>query len=138
MELACHRTVAAVPSSSRPAKRRFDTVSLVVLAAFASLYATAAVLRGVPPWADLLYAGASALCFAFYAIDKSAARAGRGRISESMLLSLGFVGGWPGAIVAQQVFRHKTVKRSFRAMFWVTVAMNVAVFAWLATRHSIG
>ena len=132
MELACHRTVAAVPSSSRPAKRRFDTVSLVVLAAFASLYAAAAVLRGVPPWADLLYAGASALCFAFYAIDKSAARAGRARISESMLLSLGFVGGWPGAIVAQQLFRHKTAKRSFRIRFWLSVVANIALFVGLS------
>ena len=103
-----------------------------MLAAFASLYAVAAVLRGVPAWADLLYAGASALCFAFYAIDKSAARAGRERISESMLLSLGFVGGWPGAIVAQQLFRHKTAKRSFRIRFWLSVAANVALFVGMS------
>ena len=119
-----------VASSSRPAKRRFDTASIIVLTAFATLYAVAAVLRRVPPWADLLYAGASALCFAFYAIDKSAARAGRERISESMLLSLGFVGGWPGAIVAQQLLRHKTAKRAFRIRFWMSVAVNAALFAW--------
>ena len=123
--------MAGVVSSSRPAKRRFDPASVVVLAAFALLYAAAAVLRGVPAWADLLYAGASALCFAFYAIDKSAARAGRGRISESMLLSLGFVGGWPGAIVAQQLFRHKTAKRAFRIRFWLSVVANIALFAWM-------
>jgi uncharacterized membrane protein YsdA (DUF1294 family) len=124
--------VAGVVSSSRPAKRRFDLPSLAVLAAFASLYAVAAVLRGVPAWADLLYAGASVLCFAFYAIDKAAARAGRERISESMLLSLGFVGGWPGAIVAQQLFRHKTAKRSFRIRFWLSVAANIALFVGLS------
>ena len=122
--------MAGVVSSSRPAKRRFDPASVVVLAAFALLYAAAAVLRGVPAWADLLYAGASALCFAFYAIDKSAARAGRGRISESMLLSLGFVGGWPGAIVAQQLLRHKTAKLAFRVRFWLSVIANAAIFAW--------
>ena len=124
--------MAGVVSSSRPAKRRFDPASVVVLAAFALLYAAAAVLRGVPAWADLLYAGASAPCFAFYAIDKSAARAGRGRISESMLLSLGFVGGWPGAIVAQQLLRHKTAKRSFRFRFWLSVVANVALFVGLS------
>ena len=123
--------MAGVACSSRPAKRRFDTASRVVLGAFALLYAVAAVLRGVPPWAGLLYAGASALCLAFYAIDKSAARAGRERIPESMLLSLGLVGGWPGAIVAQQVLRHKTAKRTFRIRFWLSVAGNVAVFAWM-------
>ena len=108
-------------------------MSIIVLIAFATLYAVAAVLRRVPLWADLLYAGASALCFAFYAIDKSAARAGRERISEAMLLSLGFVGGWPGAIVAQQLLRHKTAKRRFRIRFWLSVTGHVALFAW-ATR----
>ena len=48
-----------------------------------------------------------------------------------MLLSLGFVGGWPGAIVAQQLFRHKTAKRSFRIRFWLSVAANITLFAWL-------
>ena len=124
--------MADVPSSSRPAKRRFDPTSLAVLAAFALAYAAVAVVRGVPLWAHLLYVGASALCFAFYAVDKAAARAGRDRISESMLLSLGFIGGWPGALVAQQVFRHKTVKRLFRVRFWLSVAANVAIFAWAA------
>ena len=119
-----------MPSPSRPAKRRFDPLSLAVLAAFALAWAVVALTRGVPTWAGLLYAGASALCFALYAVDKAAARAGRDRISESMLLSLGFVGGWPGAIVAQQLFRHKTVKRLFRLRFWLSVAANLAIFAW--------
>ena len=39
---------------------------------------------------------------------------------------LGFVGGWPGALVAQQGFRHKTRKRSFRRAFWTTVVIERA------------
>ena len=123
--------------SSRSAKRRFDPSTVVVLAAFALLAAFVALTRGVPAWAALLYAGASLLCFVLYGVDKAAARAGRGRISESMLLSLGLVGGWPGAIVAQLVFRHKTSKRSFRVRFWLSVAVNAAIFAWTTMRHSI-
>ena len=129
--------MAGVRSSSRSAKARFDPASIVVLAAFAVLVAFVALTRGVPPWAGLLYAGASVLCFALYGVDKAAARAGRDRISESMLLSLGFVGGWPGAIVAQQVFRHKTAKRSFRLRFWLSVVVNAAIFVWLTLHHSI-
>ena len=110
--------MAAVPSPSRPAKRRIDRPSIVVLIAVASLYALAAALRGVPLWPSLLYAGASGLSFALYAIDKAAAIDKRDRIPESMLLWLGFVGGWPGAIVAQQVLRHKTAKPAFRIRFW--------------------
>lgn len=113
---------------------RFDPFSAAVLAAFALGYALAALVRGVPLWTHLLYAGASLLCFALYAADKGAARAGRDRISESTLLSLGFVGGWPGALVAQQVLRHKTVKRTFRIRFWLSVIANVAIFAWAMKR----
>jgi len=93
-----------------------------------------ALVRGIPGWVDALYLGTSALCVAVYGIDKVAARRGGDRVPEAMLLSLGAIGGWPGAIVAQQVFRHKTVKRSFRTMFWLTVALNVAVFAGAAIR----
>jgi len=121
-----------VPSPSRSAKRRFDPASVVVLAAFALAYAVVAATRGVPPWVDFLYAGASLLCVVFYAIDKAAARAGRGRISESTLLSLALIGGWPGALVAQQVFRHKTAKRAFRIRFWINAVANMALFAWVA------
>jgi uncharacterized membrane protein YsdA (DUF1294 family) len=121
---------AGVRPSSRSAKHRFDPASVVVLAAFSMLVTFVALTRGVPTWATCLYVGASLLCLVMYGVDKAAARAGRGRISESMLLSLGVVGGWPGAIVAQQVFRHKTSKRSFRLRFWASVVVNVAVFAW--------
>jgi uncharacterized membrane protein YsdA (DUF1294 family) len=112
---------------------RVDAASVVVLAAIALAWLVVAVLRGVPAWAGWLYAGASALAFVLYAVDKSAAVAGRDRISESMLIAIGVVGGWPGAIVAQQVWRHKTVKWSFRLRFWASVAVNVAAFAWATT-----
>jgi uncharacterized membrane protein YsdA (DUF1294 family) len=46
---------------------------------------------------------------------------------------LGLIGGWPGAIVAQQLLRHKTSKRSFRIAFWVTVVLNIAVFVLLVS-----
>ena len=113
--------------------QRLDPLSFLVLAAFALAYALVSALRGVPLAVHALYAGASALCFTLYAVDKGAARAGRERISESMLISLGFVGGWPGAIVAQQLFRHKTTKLAFRIRFWLSVVANVGLFTWATT-----
>ena len=46
---------------------------------------------------------------------------------------LGLLGGWPGAIVAQQVLRHKSNKAAFRASFWLTVLANVAGFIVLSS-----
>jgi len=118
------------PSSGSAGPFRMDGASACALAAFGLAYALVATVRGVPWWVDALYLGASLLCAVVYGIDKFAARRGSDRVPEAMLLSLGAVGGWPGAILAQQVFRHKTVKRSFRRLFWLTVVANVAVFAW--------
>ena len=73
---------------------------------------------------------------AAYGLDKRAARRNGQRTSEGALLSLGVLCGWPGALVAQQVFRHKTRKRTFRRAFWRTIVLNVillATFLALAT-----
>lgn len=87
----------------------------------------------LPIWVAGFYLLASIACFSAYAIDKRAAQAGQWRVSENTLLILGLIGGWPGAIVAQQTLRHKTKKVSFRFEFWVTVVVNVFVFVVLTT-----
>lgn len=77
------------------------------------------------------YALLSVVTFTVYGVDKSAARRGRRRVPENRLHLLAIVGGWPGALVAQRTFRHKTVKQPFRAIFWVTVAANCAALGGL-------
>jgi uncharacterized membrane protein YsdA (DUF1294 family) len=78
----------------------------------------------------LFYLAASAATIVVYAVDKSAARHGRWRVSERTLHLLAIIGGWPGALVAQQVFRHKSRKPSFRAAFLLTVVLNCALLLW--------
>ncbi|WP_091705850.1 DUF1294 domain-containing protein [Microbacterium sp. cf046] len=102
-------------------------LSWTVLLAFAVAFAVAVVVLGIPLWLPAVYAVASVITFAAYGADKSAARRGAHRVSEQTLLTLGVLGGWPGALVAQQVFRHKTRKRSFRRAFWTSVVANVVV-----------
>jgi len=75
----------------------------------------------------------SMITFIAYAIDKAAAQAGRWRTSESSLHLLALLGGWPGALLAQQTLRHKSKKGSFRVVLWITVILNCAGFAWLHT-----
>lgn len=108
-----------------------SALSWTVLCVFAAALAVAYFAVHLPLWIPVLYLVMSIVDFAAYGLDKSAAKAGRGRVSEQTLLTIGVLGGWPGALIAQQVFRHKTRKRSFRRMFWFTVLVNVAVLAGL-------
>jgi uncharacterized membrane protein YsdA (DUF1294 family) len=98
--------------------------------AFVALYASIAIGHGVPYLVGIAYLVASAVCFAAYAGDKSAARAQARRTPETTLLMLGLACGWPGGLLAQQWLRHKTVKQPFRAQFWVTVVINVGAFIY--------
>ncbi|WP_444944936.1 DUF1294 domain-containing protein [Microbulbifer sp. ZKSA006] len=65
-----------------------------------------------------------------YGRDKAAALKGRWRVSENTLHILSLLGGWPGAIFAQALFKHKTSKQPFRTIFWLTVILNVSFIAW--------
>ncbi len=116
--------------ASRPGAvgvRRGIAAAVLFLAVLLTLLALGAVPVAVPIGYGLL----SGLTFWAYAADKSAARRGTWRTSESTLHLLGVAGGWPGAMVARPVFRHKTIKQPFRTMFWVTVVMNCAALAWV-------
>jgi len=108
----------------------------LALLAFAAALAGAIEWWGLTPWVAAPYAVASLVCFTMYMMDKAAARAGQWRTSENLLLFAGFACGWPGAVLAQTFLRHKSSKRSFRARFWVTVVLNVALFAWLVSPWS--
>jgi uncharacterized membrane protein YsdA (DUF1294 family) len=99
---------------------------------FLLLYLHAALAFSLPSAVGLAYVLASVACFALYALDKAAARRGGRRTPERHLLLLGLAGGWPGALLAQQWLRHKTVKTPFKHVFWLTVAVNLAGFCVLA------
>ena len=73
----------------------------------------------------------SAASFAMYGFDKSAAESGGRRTAEATLHLFGVAGGWPGALVAQCVFRHKTRKQPFQIVFWCTVGANCATLVWV-------
>lgn len=85
-----------------------------------------------------LYLGISVCTFLLYGWDKAAAQSGQWRVRESTLHVLGLLGGWPGALFAQKVFRHKSRKLSFKVVLWVTVVVNCSALALLlalANRH---
>ena len=65
------------------------------------------------------------LTVVIYGVDKLAACKGWRRVPEITLLVFGVVGGWPGAIVGQQCFRHKTQKQPFKTYFVISVIVNI-------------
>lgn len=99
---------------------------------FAAVYAFATAVWDLPLSVGGAYLAMSLSCFVAYAIDKSAARKGNWRTPESTLLLLGLVGGWPGAVLAQQWLRHKTSKTSFQWKFYLTVVLNLGLFLVLS------
>ena len=106
----------------------------MVVASLFVLFVIAGTLAGPLPLAVIAaYGVVSILTFLVYWFDKSAARHGRWRTKESSLLLLGLAGGWPGAVVAQRVLRHKSRKQSFQVAFWGTVVVNSVALGWLVT-----
>jgi len=100
-------------------------------AGFATLFLLALLVAGfadrVPFSLFIFYAGASAAAFLAYGMDKAAARKNGPRTRERTLHAFALAGGWPGALIAQSTLRHKSRKRPFLVLFWITVALNCAM-----------
>jgi len=69
----------------------------------------------------------SLVCFIAYGLDKRQAANGGRRVSERTLHLMAFLGGWPGALIGQRQFRHKTQKVPFRVVFWIVVVLHVGI-----------
>jgi len=103
----------------------------VIGAAFLVLLALAWLSSRMPLAVLLAYAGASLVALVLYGADKSAAENNRWRTPESTLHVVALFGGWPGALIAQGIFRHKSKKEEFQTVFWTTVVLNCAALLWL-------
>jgi len=62
-----------------------------------------------------------------YGLDKRQATTGGRRVPERTLHLLAFLGGWPGALLGQRHFRHKTEKVRFLIVFWVVVVLHLSI-----------
>lgn len=130
----CAKQVAMLGEESTQRHKRNDKMFYFIAAiVFLAIVAACAFSGMLPLEVLLVYLGTSLLSFIVYAWDKNSAQRGAWRIKESTLHLLGLLGGWPGAMVAQQVLRHKSAKEEFRFVFWLTVIVNCAILIWLFT-----
>ncbi|WP_235536588.1 DUF1294 domain-containing protein, partial [Phenylobacterium sp. Root700] len=77
---------------------------------------------------------ANLAAFAAMGWDKSSARRGVERIPERTLLTLAAAGGGLGAVLAQQVFRHKTRKQPFANILVAIFAAQAVLAIFLMSR----
>lgn len=80
-------------------------------------------------WPVYAYLLGSLLAFGLYLHDKRRAQHSGWRTPEARLHLVELIGGWPGALIAQQTLRHKTRKLSFQIVFWLIVMAHQV--AWL-------
>jgi uncharacterized membrane protein YsdA (DUF1294 family)/cold shock CspA family protein len=110
----------APPSSAAQLK-----VAIAGSSVFLMVVTVLVVMRGTSWWVLPWYLVLSAVTFLIYGWDKLSAKGGHRRTPEDTLNGLAFLGGWPGAWIAQHAWRHKSRKQSFQAMFQVAVVLNL-------------
>ena len=117
-----------VIKQTQPIKKDFPWFLLILLIAIpfaCSLWLIKQQLNIFPLFTYLLI---SLITFIVYAIDKTKAHKNQWRIPEANLHLLELLGGWPGALIAQRIMRHKNKKESYQSMFWFIVILHIA--AW--------
>ncbi|ABK49204.1 protein of unknown function DUF1294 [Shewanella sp. ANA-3] len=124
------RVAKSKVAKPRAARSHQSSMPLVLALVFLAMLIGAAWWHMLPLAIVGLYLLLSLCTFIAYAFDKSAARKGRWRTKKSTLHLMSLLGGWPGALFAQQLLRHKSVKAAFRQLFWLTVVTNLALLGY--------
>jgi uncharacterized membrane protein YsdA (DUF1294 family) len=80
-------------------------------------------------WMICYLVGINLTTFIFYFYDKQASSLGFMRVPEFILHLFTLLGGTPMAFLAQYIFHHKTIKASFRLIFWIIVVVQI-ILLW--------
>ncbi|MCU0092336.1 DUF1294 domain-containing protein [Pseudomonas koreensis] len=112
------------PSGGNIQHLKLKLVVLLIVCALPLFGSLSMWLRGISLVPLTAYGLVSVLAFFLYWADKRKARVDAWRTPENILHAVELAGGWAGALIAQQVFRHKTRKVSFQVLFWMIVALH--------------
>jgi uncharacterized membrane protein YsdA (DUF1294 family) len=83
------------------------------------------------PWLANWLLVVNVVTFGYYALDKYLARLMLWRIPEVTLYTLGAIGGSLAALLAMWFFRHKTIKPSFRIVFWSIAVLQIVLTVYI-------
>ena len=110
-------------------------MSLAVSSAFFGAVWIEVLLERALPAIAIAYSAMSFATFAVYAWDKSRAERGAFRTPEKSLHLFELLGGWPGALIAQQWLRHKNRKLSYQIVVWLIGLAHFAVWTFVVPRR---
>jgi uncharacterized membrane protein YsdA (DUF1294 family)/cold shock CspA family protein len=108
-----------------------EVKSMFVVILFFTILGILTIMSTISLLVFPFYLLVSLITFSLYAMDKLAAIEENQRTAESTLHLFTFIGGWPGALLAQQILRHKSKKQSFRIIFWKLVLLNIGILVGL-------
>ncbi len=99
--------------------------ALLACAAFITLLGLATITVELPVWIIGWYLATSLVTLTLYIEDKRRARRGMRRIPEKTPHRWELLGGWSGALIAQEMVRHKVKKDSYMFVFWLIVVLHL-------------
>lgn len=110
-------------TTQHPLASARGVTALVLLSVVLGLYIFAQLPLAVSGWLALM----NILTYISYRQDKRKAQQGEWRTTESTLHLMSLLGGWAGALLAQQILRHKSSKAEFLFTFRLTLLINFAL-----------
>ena len=115
-------------ASSLPSIGRLHAFLIKLVAFLPVMLSFHVMWRYSNPIPLLAYVFMTPLTIYYYAEDKRRALAHQWRISNFYLHCFEILGGWPGALLAQNEYRHKLKRGVYQYGFWAIVAIHA--MAW--------
>lgn len=110
---------------------RLLTARISVATAIVGLLLANLALDRFPLWVAALYALAGFISLLLYRVDKLAAQEHDPRTPEDILHAADLGCGIVGGLLAQELFRHKTIKPRFVRVTWTIAAAHAALLGYL-------
>ncbi|GIV88395.1 MAG: DNA-binding protein [Chloroflexus sp.] len=120
------KSLSPTPRTAPPRINLIDTMlALLVCVAFIVLLGLATMMADLPVWVIGWYLATSLITLTLYVEDKQRAKHGKRRIPERILHRWELLGGWLGALIGQELVRHKVNKSSYMFVFWLIVVLHL-------------
>lgn len=81
------------------------------------------------------YIGISLITSALFFLDKRFAESRSRRIPEKWLHCFELLGGWPGALVSSEIFKHKRQKQSYMFVLYAISAIHFLLWLGLFLKN---